>query len=101
MKTVVHHTGSACLISASLVIDMEDTDVPRKPRLVTICTACGREDVGVVIDWTDRDEADHMKPDRYRIARHKVKYLSKDRSVPYCSNSRSPVKPEQVFEHRG
>jgi len=72
--------------------------MPRKPKLVTVCTSCQREDVGVMLDWTDRDGDDNIKENRYRLARHKVKYLSKDRSVPFCSNSRNMVPSELVFE---
>lgn len=71
--------------------------MPATPKLTTICADCEREDVGVVLDWTHRD-ANNQLIGRYRLARHKVKYQSKDRSVPWCINSRSLVPEELVFE---
>lgn len=68
----------------------------RKPDLVTICTSCKREDVGVVLDWTHRN-ANNEIIGRYRMARHKVKYLAADPSVPYCNNSRVEVPDVLVF----
>lgn len=70
----------------------------RIPKLVTVCTDCKREDVGVVLDWADRNGANEING-RYRVARHKIKYLTGDPSVPYCINSRSLVPKELIFEN--
>lgn len=69
----------------------------RKPEKVTICTDCKRENVGVMLDWTNRNGVNEIIP-RYRMARHKVKFKADDKSVPYCVAGRSLVKDELVFD---
>lgn len=70
-----------------------------KPKLITICPDCQREDVGVVIDWAHRDSNNKVLK-RYRVARHKVKYLSASKDNPFCINGRSLVPDELIFERK-
>lgn len=69
----------------------------RIPKLITICSHCEREDVGVVLDWTHRDGNNRMIG-RYRMARHKIIFKGKDPSIPWCPNGRIIVPDENVFE---
>ncbi len=70
------------------------------PELVTVCTACNRDDVGVVLDWSQRNATEQLLGTRYRMSRHKVKYLSRDRTLPFCKNSRIEVPKELVFDRK-
>lgn len=72
--------------------------MPGKPKLTTICTSCKREDVGVVLDWADRDANNRILERRFRMARHKVVFKAGDKSVPWCPNGRIVVPAELVFE---
>lgn len=71
--------------------------MPNDPALFTTCPGCLQENVGVVPDWNHRNGANEMLG-RYRLSRHKVILKSKDRSVPYCMNSRNEVPKELIFE---
>ena len=68
----------------------------RTPSMVTICTDCKREDVGVVLDWASRDKSDRMLK-KYRVARHSTKYGVK--GAPICVGSRAVVAEENIFEN--
>lgn len=65
----------------------------RVPKFVTFCGDCKRDNVGVVVDWSKRDEANP----RYRKARHSIEYQTE--GSPMCVGSRNIVPKELIFEN--
>ena len=64
--------------------------VMRKPRLVTVCVLCRREDVGVVRDVG-------FDGTRWRMARHCVEYNVRRGRSAICPGSRIVVPDDVVF----